>query len=132
MGLQLIPFAVGTAVGAAAAYIITDQRLRIRIADESMQIGRRISAYFTDPSTGDEQTESITAVAEQQASQTARQADQHRCEAMTKAGYRCRSKTHTVVSMSQGAAGATEVALCSVHNRIHQQGGTFALVGSSE
>lgn len=160
MGLQLISIAVGTAVGAAAAYVITNRGLRSRIADGSVQLERAVTAYFTGESASDEQTEpatparakqqpqptrqpnqsftSLSAVDEQtksataEAQQQAQQADQQRCQALTKAGNRCRSRTHTIVAMPRGSDGVAEVALCSVHSGIHEKGGPVALADSSE
>jgi len=84
MGLQLISIAVGTAVGAAAAYVMTNRELRSRIDDGSLQLERTVTAYFTGESADDEQTKSATAEAQQQE----QPADQQRCQAMTKAGKR--------------------------------------------
>lgn len=160
MGLQLIPIAVGTAVAAAAAYVITNRVLRSRIADEALQLGRTVAAYFAGVSASDEQSEparpargerqpqpsrqpkqsftSLSAFDEQTKPTTAEagrpvlQADHQRCQAMTKAGKRCRSRTHTVVAMPRGNDGVAEVALCSVHSGIHEKGGTVPLADSSE
>ncbi len=78
-------------------------------------------------SVDDAQAASGSPAAEKQAPQPAKQTDQHRCAAKTKAGLRCRSRTHAIVSMPQEAGGVAEVPLCSVHSRIHQQGGTVTL-----
>ncbi len=80
-------------------------------------------------SADDAQTASDTSAAKLQAPEPVQQPDQHHCAAKTKAGHRCRSRTHAIVSMPQEAGGVAEVPLCSVHSRIHQQGGTVTLVG---
>ena len=60
--------------------------------------------------------------------QPTREADQHRCEAKTKIGDRCRAKTYAIVSMPWGDLESADVGLCWRHAKIHEEGGTVPLI----
>ena len=122
MGIPLIPFAVGAAVGTVAAYLLGDEHTRRRIAAGSSRVGHAVGDYVTGLF-GGRRTAYTDYTAERPGEAPAAAGpDRERCEALTKAGQRCRAKTSQVVEFPQATGGAQQHGLCWRHARALERG----------
>ncbi len=121
MGIPLIPFAVGAAMGTAAAYLLGDEQTRRRIVAESKRVRLAVGDYVADLVAGRRTAHTDYAADRPGAPPDAAVPDRERCEALTKAGQRCRAKTSQVVAFPQ-AGSAQEHGLCWRHAQAFERG----------
>ena len=121
MGIHLIPFAVGAAMGTAATYLLGDEQTRRRIAAESSRVGHAVGDYVTGLFAGRRTAYTDYTADRPSAPPDAAEPDRERCEALTKAGRRCRAKTNQVLEFPQ-AGGAQAHGLCWRHAQVFERG----------
>jgi len=122
MGIPLIPFAVGAAVGTAAAYLLGDADTRRRIAAESSRVRHAVGDYVAGLFAGRRTADTDYTADRPGEAPAAAGPDRERCEALTKAGQRCRAKTNQVVEFPQASSGAQEHGLCWRHAQAFERG----------
>ena len=122
MGIPLIPFALGAAMGTAAVYLLGDARTRRRIAEESNRVRNAVGDYVADLVAGRRTAHTDYTADQPEAAPEAFGADQKRCEALTKAGQRCRAKTNRVVEFPREGGGGQACGLCWRHAQAFERG----------
>ena len=127
MGIHLLPFAVGAAIGTAAAYLLGDEHTRRRIASESSRVGRAVGDYLTGLFAGRRTAYTDYTADRAGEAPAAAGPDHERCEALTKAGRRCRAKPNRVVAFPQTSGGAQEHGLCWRHAQAFERGDALEL-----
>jgi hypothetical protein len=113
MGWHLIPFAVGAAVGSVATYLFKDEAARERVGEESRRLTRAWGSYMHGL---------LGRFGGAEGPPAPRAIDSDRCEALTKAGDRCRARATKLVSIEQGGGEPAELHLCWRHARSYQEG----------
>jgi hypothetical protein len=130
MGIHLIPFAVGAAMGTAAAYLLGDEHTRRRIASESSRVGHAVGDYVTGLFAGRRTAHTDYTADRPGEAPAAAGPDPERCEALTKAGQRCRAKPSQVVGFPQPGGGTQEHGLCWRHAQAFERGDTLELAAT--
>jgi hypothetical protein len=132
MGIPLIPFALGAAMGTAAVYLLGDERTRRRIAEESNRVRHAVGDYVADLVAGRRTAHTDYTADRPSAPPDAVAADRERCEALTKAGQRCRAKTNQVVEFPREGGGAQEHGLCWRHAQAFERGEPLELAPAAQ
>ena len=127
MGIPLIPFALGAAMGTAAVYLLGDDRTRRRIAEESKRVRHAVGDYVADLVAGRRTAHSDYTADRPGAPPDPVGADRARCAALTKAGQRCRAKANQLVEFPQESGGAQARGLCWRHAQAFERGDPLEL-----